>query len=204
MTGDFTPNYWDLSTDRLLMIKENLLKTGFKLKVIFIQREPFSRLVSQAITNLRVDALKSYRWESRISSNKLGNPSISEIKQKVLELYMLPRERSPYEQIQSKLDTVFESDELFTTFYEEMFEDKIISKISEFLNIPKTLLDTTQVVNASGIDVFFTQDEISLITSRYEDCYEYVYHTNPHIKAKWQASINKYLINNSILKPNKD
>ncbi len=95
MTGDFTPNYWDLPTTRLETIKQNLVKKGFKIKIIFIMREPFSRLISQCITNLRVKKLQSYRWESRISSHNFGNPSTEEIKATVFESYTLPRERSP-------------------------------------------------------------------------------------------------------------
>lgn len=200
MTGDFTPNYWDLSTTRLEMIKQNLVKKGFKIKIIFIMREPFSRLISQCITNLRVKKLESYRWESRISSHDFGNPSTEEIKATVFESYTLPRERSPYSEINYKLDNVFDKDEIFKTFYEELFENKTINRLSKFLRISNTLFDTTEVVNASGIKVNFNQDEINLVTSHYKQCYDYVYNTSPYIKTKWQESTMKYLINTSTLK----
>ena len=200
MTGDFTPNYWDLSNTRLQMIRENIVKKGFKLKVIFLMREPFSRVVSQCITNLRVEKLESYRWETRISSSDFGDPSIEEIKARVFASYTLPRERSPYSAINSKLINVFDQDEIFITFYEELFLSNTINKLAKFLNISNTLFDSTEVVNASGIKVNFTEDEIDLVTSHYKECYDYVYDTSAHIKTKWKESITKYLINTSTRK----
>ncbi len=200
MTGDFTPNYWDLSATRLEMIRQNLIKKGFKVKVIFLMREPFSRLVSQCITNLRVEKLGSDRWESRISKKNLGNLNPEEIKARVLKSYTLHHERPAYSEINSKLVNVFDRDEVFITFYEELFTNHTINKLLNFLGISNVLFDSTEVINASGVKVNFTEDEIELVTSHYKQCYDYVYNTSAHIKTKWQESILKYLINTNTRK----
>jgi hypothetical protein len=195
ITGDFTPNYWQLSAERFAMIRKNFLENGWDIKVVFFKREPFSRIVSQSITNLVSKRLGHMRWET-FAPTEIGNFDSEEIKKNVVESYHLPVEGCPYEDTTRKLQSVFSTKEYFETFYEELFDPQSLQKLSSFLDLPIDLFDPNHIVNRNqSVQLNFTDQEIETIQTFYKACYEYTYSTHPHIKQKWENTVDSYRIN---------
>lgn len=195
ITGDFTPNYWELSAERFAMIRKNFLENGWDIKVVFFKREPLSRIVSQCLVNLISQKLGHLRWETS-SSPRIFHFDSEEIRKSVMQSYHLPMERCPYEDTTRKLQTVFSTNDYFETFYEELFDPQSLQKLSHFFNLPIELFDPNHIVNRNqSVQLKFTDQEIETIQTCYKSCYEYTYSTHPHIKQKWENAVDRYRIN---------
>lgn len=116
--GEITPSYSLLPTKAFAKIRTMLIEAGCVVRVIFLMRDPCERFWSQ----LRFYNGKGSKEQLDIQFTKaLSDPQFIE--------------RSRYDLVISRLEDVFEPDEISFHFYETMFQQSEINKICQFLRI---------------------------------------------------------------------
>lgn len=164
--GDITPSYSALPKEALSEIKSGLEARGFKVKVIFLMRDPIERIWSQVRMGLR-NKLRAN--PDLIIPNENENIEAA-FKSSGVEI------RTKYEITISNLEAVFNSNDIFYGLYEELFEEKSISNLSSFLDLNEFSVDTNQKVNVSekNNSLLELDEEMgSRIFNHYKETYEY-------------------------------
>ena len=138
--GDITPAYSTLGGTKFSLIREGLLSKSFQPKVIFLMRDPVERTWSQLRMNNRF-ALENKR--------KKTSPQ-QELKQ-LRKFYKGKSciKRTRYDMISQRLESVFKPNEIFYGFYETLFSQPEINRLTNFLESPTISPDFSEVVHAS-------------------------------------------------------
>jgi len=163
ITGDITPSYAALPVKVLRYIKSSLEKNGFRVRVVFLMRDPVARCVS---------ANRMYS-----SPRLLGSPGDAALEAELLaKKYQQTRFqiRTRYDQTITNLEQVFTPDELYLGFYEELFSDKAIAEICSFLDLPFRPGKYEQVVHGSLIKSELPEAIKSEVRSYYSQVYDFV------------------------------
>jgi hypothetical protein len=163
ITGDITPSYAALPVKVLQYIKSSLEKNGFRVRVIFLMRDPVARCIS---------ANRMYS-----SPRLLDSPGDAALEAELLaKKYQQTRFqiRTRYDQTINNLEQVFTSDELYLGFYEELFSDKAIAEICSFLELPFRPGKYKQVVHGSLVKSELPETIKSEIRSYYSQVYDFV------------------------------
>jgi len=154
--GEITPSYSLLPVSGFAFVRQLLLGANLRPRLIFIMRDPVSRLYSQLRFNQRrgVAAVKdSY-------ATALSTPGITM--------------RTRYDRTVTHLQQVFSPDELLFLFYEELFRDESISAVCAFLGIDPLPADFTTSVNATpdlgAIDPDFGKAARAQLDEVYQFC----------------------------------
>jgi hypothetical protein len=135
IVGDITPSYSGLQAEHLKLIKQNLERFDFRVKVIFLLRDPLERIWS----NVRM--LKRKR-------NRFSNSSDSEL---ILNLYKKIgcELRTRYNKTMMNLERVFEVNDIFYCLYEDLFSDETFKRIASFLEIDSSIFIKDEFFNQS-------------------------------------------------------
>jgi len=163
ITGDITPSYAALPVKVLRYIKSSLEKNGFRVRVVFLMRDPVARCVS---------ANRMYS-----SPRLLGSPGDADLEAELLvKKYQQTRFqiRTRYDQTITNLEQVFTPDELYLGFYEELFSDKAIAEICSFLELPFRPGNYEQVVHGSLVKSELPETVKSQVRSYYSQVYDFV------------------------------
>jgi hypothetical protein len=163
ITGDITPSYAALPVKVLRYIKSSLEKNGFRVRVVFLMRDPVARCVS---------ANRMYS-----SPRLLGSPGDAALEAELLaKKYQQTRFqiRTRYDQTITNLEQVFTPDELYLGFYEELFSDKVIAEICSFLELPFRPGKYEQVVHGSLVKSELPEAIKSEVRSYYSQVYDFV------------------------------
>ena len=163
---DITPSYNALPIHALQEIKSGLEAKGFNVKVIFLMRDPIERCWSQ----LRMNRRKQLEEDPTAS---LPNEKES------LEKLALSRGceiRTRYDVTIKNLESVFDQENIFYAFYENLFERKTIDKLKSFLDIAEFSADTNYKTNVSKKSeslIRLNESTASTIFNHYKAVYEY-------------------------------
>jgi hypothetical protein len=166
-SADFTNEYNTLTVENFKYIKEEFLKRGIVVKVIFLMREPVSRLISMISmrhknANINFDPGGTTAFE--IALHNLKNPHAD-------VLY------SNYEHTVLALQETFIKEDIFFGFYETLFSTQLV-ELSNFLDIPIELLQSEALVyqNKSDDTKFFkyTIEELVMLKDHYRSVYTFV------------------------------
>ena len=163
ITGDITPSYAALPVKVLRYIKSSLEKNGFRVKVVFLMRDPVARCIS---------ANRMYS-----SPRLLDSPGDADLEAELLaKKYQQTRFqiRTRYDQTITNLEQVFTPDELYLGFYEELFSDKAIAEICSFLELPFRPGNYEQVVHGSLVKSDLPETVKSEVRSYYSQVYDFV------------------------------
>ena len=163
ITGDITPSYAALPVKVLRYIKSSLEKNGFRVRVVFLMRDPVARCIS---------ANRMYS-----SPRLLDSPGDAALEAELLaKKYQQTRFqiRTRYDQTINNLEQVFTSDELYLGFYEELFSDKAIAEICSFLELPFRPGKYEQVVHGSLVKSELPETIKSEVRSYYSQVYDFV------------------------------
>jgi hypothetical protein len=163
ITGDITPSYAALPVKVLRYIKSSLEKNGFRVRVVFLMRDPVARCIS---------ANRMYS-----SPRLLDSPGDAALEAELLaKKYQQTRFqiRTRYDQTINNLEQVFTSDELYLGFYEELFSDKAIAEICSFLELPFRPGKYQQVVHGSLVKSELPETIKSEVRSYYSQVYDFV------------------------------
>jgi len=163
ITGDITPSYAALPIKVLRYIKSSLEKNGFRVKVVFLMRDPVARCIS---------ANRMYS-----SPRLLDSPGDAALEAELLaKKYQQTRFqiRTRYDQTITNLEQVFTPDELYLGFYEELFSDKAIAEICSFLELPFRPGNYEQVVHGSLVKSELPETVKAQVRSYYSQVYDFV------------------------------
>jgi hypothetical protein len=129
--GEITPSYALLPYDGFAAIRD----CHPDVRIIFILRDPVDRLISQMRMRVR-------RAGAAVTSDQvLAGLNIDDVV-----------ERSTYDRTLSALDRVFEPGRVFVDFYEDMFSDAFVARLTEFLGASRFAADFDQAVHAASDD----------------------------------------------------
>lgn len=137
--GDITPTYSGLPKEAFKEIKSGLEERGFKVKVIFLMRDPIERCWSMVRMQRRKD--KSGHWIGRYENEQDHLRAV--YKSKYSEI------RTQYEKTIKNLEEVFDENDIFYSFYEKLFQNDTLSNLKDFLDIPDFHPDILETVNVS-------------------------------------------------------
>ncbi len=141
-TGDITPSYAGLNASQLSEIKGKLEHAGFRVKVIFVMRDPAER-----------------NWSAMRMLHREGQLAIRDASQEeLLERFaffiqrqnMITRTRYDHT-VQAIRESFDENDRLFA-IYEDMFNADFMGRLSAFLDLDLNGMDLREKIYAgSGI-----------------------------------------------------
>lgn len=162
-TSDITPSYSALSGKTFHTIKEEFNRRGIALKVIFIMREPISRLESAIKMQLR--RKKTLRQTSNIDMAEKIRQAIPSSDNQI---------RSNYTYTCEQLDKTFNQKDIFYGFYETLFSEKEILRLSKFLDIDLKHFNSGNVVNSTAKLFKYNKQEIDNFKAMVYDRYQFV------------------------------
>ena len=151
-TGDITPSYSGLPLEAFRDIKENLEKRGFKVKVIFIMRDPIERIWSQA--RMLIKKYKSYNLGNSFSDfipiiNNLNPNNIENELVKFLYKDNRVIKRTRYEKTINNLEKIFDVDDIFYALYENLFDNETLDRLKDFLCLPNLIFDSEKIIHTN-------------------------------------------------------
>jgi hypothetical protein len=179
ITGDITPSYAALPVKVLQYIKSSLEKNGFRVRVVFLMRDPVARCIS---------ANRMYS-----SPRLLDSPGDAALEAELLaKKYQQTRFqiRTRYDNTIGNLEQVFNPDELYLGFYEELFSDNAIAEICSFLELPFRPGNYEQVVHGSLVKSELPEPVKSQVRSYYSEVYDFVLNRfgQDRVKKLWKMS----------------
>lgn len=186
VVGDITPAYAGLSQEALSTIKKNLEQKGFQTKLIFLMRDPFERIWSQ------YRMLKKYAKEHGYK-NKIPDDSTQLSK---YHTFSDVEFRTKYEKTIKNIEAVFNTTDIHYEFYESLFHESSIRKITDFLDVPFIEPDLGKVVNSSPkSDSDIDKTTVKNIVNFYSETYRFCMRKfgESKIKESWPSS--EYLTN---------
>jgi hypothetical protein len=163
--GDITPSYSALPAAVFSEIKTQLELRGFKVKVIFLMRDPIERCWSM----VRMDKRKG------LHSNPGGTVPDE---QKLLKKIFMTRDceiRTQYERTIDNLEQVFEQENIFYGFYESLFEAETLASIQAFIELEDFSPNTTHKLNVSAKSDDLTELDTELASQIFHH-YQNTYH----------------------------
>jgi hypothetical protein len=119
--GDMTPSYSMLDSEAYQFIRDGLVKRGFRVKVIFIMRDPIERIWSMFHQAAKVRQDLEAGKERRASITTFTNVNASL--------------RTRYDRTITELEKVFPKADIFYDFYERFFTPESYSSLATFLSI---------------------------------------------------------------------
>ena len=139
--GDITPAYSTLSRKKFRLIKSGLESKQFKIKLVFLMRDPAERVWSQL------------RMNNRLQKERKNKPQPSaDQEREQLKLFYKSRfcqKRTRYEKIITNIESIFNQECIYYGFYENLFQQAEISRLTDFLECPSIKPDFKHVVHAS-------------------------------------------------------
>ncbi len=163
LTGDITPSYAGLSREELEYIKINLEKLGFKVKVVFLMRDPVDRCISAVRMKLR-NSSRTRAW-SAVDENLMLSR-----KYKSYDFEF----RTRYDKTIKNIDSIFSANDVFYGFYEEMFCRENIKNLCSFLDISFVEPDFSAEYNVSKTSNVVSDSLIYEVGRHYESVYKFV------------------------------
>ena len=125
LVGDITPAYSGLPKEAFEFIKTGLEERGFKVKVVFIVRDPLERCWS------------SIRMEHRLKTKNNPKYKIKDDSLAIASSYSNSNHeiRTRYEKTIKNLESVFHSENIFYAVFEKFFNKKSMLDLGNFLEL---------------------------------------------------------------------
>ena len=172
-TGDITPAYAGLQAHTYAQIKTRLESAGFKVKVVFLMRDPVERCMSAIRMQIRkrqtgevADLLRvAYRSE-RMSL------------------------RTNYHRTIVEIEKVFDPRDIHFGIYEEMFSVVNIEKLSQFCGVPTNLAAGSKMVNAGNDRAPIDFELAKEISDFYSEVYDFCGNRFPQTKLLWRDRLS--------------
>jgi hypothetical protein len=176
ITGDITPSYSGLTSEQLSVIKSRLEQKGFKVKVVFLMRDPVQRCWSATQMLLNRNIVKT----GNIPSQSAANACFKSHFKTQFSIY-----RTAYDKTVESVGAAFDSDDIYYGIFEEMFHDGSIKAISSFLGLKENIAFREERVNANNAKL--TLDEASAQACRrfYDYVYAFCYDRFPQTRDLW-------------------
>lgn len=164
ITGDITPAYAALPEFVFSNLKGSLEKRGFRVKVIFLMRDPVNRCASASRMYFQKELLANLDkpfLEADLLARNFREPKFVS--------------RTRYDSTITNLERVFDSQDIYYGFFEELFNDDSISKLCEFLDLPFRPGRYAEPVNPTKIRSVVPLELRREMTEYYADVYNFVF-----------------------------
>jgi len=170
LTGDITPSYAGLQAETYQLIKKRLESVGFKVKVVFLMRDPVERCLSAS------------RMQNRI------NQKVS-VAENLAALYSSKRYslRTNYHHTILELDRVFEPQDIYYGIFEEMFTEVNIEKFSKFCGVPYNFSWGSEKINSGNDHISIDSELRKEISDFYSEVYAYCNERFPQTELLWRG-----------------
>ena len=172
--SDITPDYAILSKQIFHFIKKGLEEKDFNIKVVFLMRDP----VERAWSHLRM--INRLKHERKGASKVSPETEFKQLKKFYKTSPCLKRTR--YQNTSSIIEEVFPKKDIYYGFYETLFNQAEINKLTDFLEAPHIVPNFNQVVHSSPkpkVPVEGMNSLISSIRSFYDSTYQWANHRFP-------------------------
>ena len=194
--GDITPLYSILSVETLGLIRSELIKEGFQIKVFFSARDPYKRAWSSVRAGIK---RRDKRRDKKKSADfALPNPSKTNYAHELFAENYQKRAceaRTRYELIIPKLREVFMEDELKICFFEDVVTTNGYTDLAKFIGLTST---KAEIKTPSRVSPSIKEPDAELkagCINHYSATYKYMMQSFPKSKVLWADSI-KRLTNN--------
>lgn len=162
LTADITPEYGLMSEQALARAKTALEKAGYQIKVLFLMREPVERCYSA----LRM----AYRRRLKAGVPMLEMPDVN-FATHAIEPWAY--ERTCYEKILPKIESVFSPEDRYIAFSETLFNAQSVQNLCEFLGIAFVPTNFRKRLNKSPRLVEPSVAEWAQVRDYYQATYKY-------------------------------
>lgn len=179
-SSDITPSYSGLSSQVLEEIKRGFHKRNIDVKVVFLMREPITRLESSLKMGLKRD--KPLR--------KVANSEMAQKMYKMINSHV-DRTRSNYAYTCGQIDQVFAPNEIFYGFYETLFTQTEINRLSSFLNLNARYFDAQNIVNSTAKPFKYSSNDMNHFKEMVNDRYQFVSERFDFDLSKWDEARSK-------------
>ena len=157
-SGDVTPTYCALSEPVLASVKSEFARRGIAVRPVFLMREPVQRLRSLVKMRFRKLEVVPSKAQELEAMRDMGGSAYDRI-------------RSDYATTLQNLDAVFGA-EAFVGFYETLFQQETIDRITDLLGLPGMTPDFQQAFNVSRSDNTMTAEDLAPFRNLYTRQYE--------------------------------
>ena len=184
--GDITPLYSALSIETLTRIRRGLVDEGFRIKVFFSARDPYSRIWSA------VRAQTKRKHKSKLKNSSSSHSLTAQNAQSQLEVNYKRascKNRTRYDLIVPKLKEVFAGDELKICFFEELITQQGYADLASFIGLASTHAETDSPSRVSPSIEEPDHELKKAIINHYSETYEYMMKVFPRSKKLWADSI---------------
>ena len=160
IVGDITPSYSGLSSDHFGAIKRGLENLDFKVKIIFLMRDPVERIWSA----IRMTKRKNQSF-NEFADELLINQTYTTYKCEI---------RTRYDLTIKNLEKVFNKEDVFYCLYEELFSVKSINKMTSFLGVNAERFDSKEYHNVSEKSNLLSDSISREVAKHYSSVYHFV------------------------------
>lgn len=176
-TGDITPSYSMLRAQDFKIIRARLKNAGFLVKVVFIMRDPVERNWS---------ALRMHQRRRQHIGNYISDGELNLMFEKFYK-GAARIGRTNYPATINALADSFPADDIHIGFYESMFDQEEIDRLSKFLGLDLSSLNTNKLINVSRQIELRSElrDQCKLF---YNNVYDYCGLNYPKSKELWCIS----------------
>jgi hypothetical protein len=163
-TADVTPSYSGLTSNLLANIKKEFNQRGIAVKIVFLMREPISRLES------------AIKMGIRRKGGRLREISGMEMARKMHEQLNSHYDllRSNYSYTCQQIDQAFPDNEIFYGFYETLFSEREIKRLSSFLNMLPKEFDAETIFNSTPKLFKYPLADVNKFRENVQDRYQFV------------------------------
>jgi hypothetical protein len=172
-TGDITPAYAGLQAHTYAQIKNRLESAGFKVKVVFLMRDPVERCTSAIRMRIR----------------KRQSGDVAEILRVAYRSERISL-RTNYHRTIIEVEKVFHPRDIYYGIYEEMFSAVNIEKLSQFCGVPTNLAAGSKMVNAGNDRAPIDFELAKEISDFYSEVYDFCGNRFPQTKLLWTERRN--------------
>lgn len=161
LTGEITPAYSGLEENRFRRLRDALEARGYRIKVVFLMRDPVDRCYSALRMGVRntFDTPEAYE---RARQN-FGKSAMADWQEK----------RTKYDVILPKLERVFPAEDIHYGFYETLFDQSQVDAICDFLDIRRQNANLNTKSNASPKTDNPDPEALRAVAEHYRGAYEY-------------------------------
>ena len=162
LTGDFTPNYSSLSTETMSVIRTELVRRGFSVRVLFLMRDPVERCWSMERSRPSraeedpSDHLVRESWERALLMN-FASKSMEK--------------RTQYDRIVARMRRAFSPQEIRCELHETLFRQHSIDRLCHWLGVPRFQARVSTKVNKSAKGDQLSDATVKAITTHYSPAY---------------------------------
>jgi len=161
LTCDITPSYAALPEEAYRLVSENLRSRGVSVKVVFLMRDPVSRIYS----HLRM-------LRSRSPQRRQACAEAEDVLQSYATWDFEVRTR--YQDTIQNLERVFAAEDILYLFYEELFSSDSIQTLCGHLGLEAAPAELGKIVNASPAGAGVPDAVQGRIREHYRETYDFV------------------------------